>query len=74
MVNFTHMQIHCPSPNECPDSLHQFKKYFDSLNNNYAVDYYCSNCMTNLCDGKQCENNACIKQKAKVCELAVFFT
>uniref|UniRef100_A0A1X7TR45 Uncharacterized protein n=1 Tax=Amphimedon queenslandica TaxID=400682 RepID=A0A1X7TR45_AMPQE len=69
----TLIKAHCPTEqNYCPKSFYEFKKYFESLNKQILLKF-CSVCMKNLEQAdKTCSNRQCIKQKARVCDLALF--
>ncbi|KAE8747531.1 hypothetical protein FOCC_FOCC005692 [Frankliniella occidentalis] len=38
------IEIHCPEPNRCVNSLYKYKKYFSALNSPLVRRYYCSFC------------------------------
>ena len=61
---------HCPSPNECPRTLHQLKKHlYDS---SVSIKRYCTVCLEELdASKKMCQNTACKSAGCQICYMAI---
>lgn len=55
------IQMHCPSPNQCPASVFQLNKHFPDMNYKVQLHHFCSRCMQSINIGchKTCTNEFC---------------
>ena len=54
------LQLHCPKPNNVPNSLYHFKKFFGESRYQIKYHYYCGKCLQSVTSSDTtCVNSAC---------------
>ena len=51
------IQMHCPSPNQCPTSVYKLNKFFPQMTYQIELHHFCSQCRESI--DSESKNNAC---------------
>ena len=64
------IRVHCPPSNLCPPSLYKLKKQLGQMEGVVNLKY-CSICMQEVSELKQCPKSICKRKKAQICYFSI---